>query len=247
MRKLQIVMPMAGAGSRFAQAGFSLPKPLIPVDGMAMFRVALSSLNGIKADKIFCFVIRHENIDQQLDKLIKEALPEAQIIVIPELTRGAVETAAAALPQLDLQAGLIVMDCDLWFSSQSYNQMVQDSLSGKSEIAGGLLTFDADNPHYSYAKFGADNIVTDVAEKKVISNRAITGAYFFASTQIFSDAAKQLLSRPISDKMPEYYLSLLYNILINEGKTIQAASVDEFASFGTPEELADHQKAHTKH
>lgn len=234
---------MAGLGSRFAKAGFATPKPLIEVDGEAMFRKALSSVQGIKADKSFLFVIRQEHVDtQKLDRLILSALPEAKIIVLPEMTRGAAETALAAREQLDPAAGLIIMDCDLWFNSASYNEMVQSSVNGTSNIAGGLLTFKADNPRYSYAKFGHDGIVTETAEKRVISENAITGAYFFATAKEFTDSCDQLLKQPLSDTMPEYYISFLYNILINEGKKIQAATVDKFASFGTPEELADYQK-----
>jgi dTDP-glucose pyrophosphorylase len=207
-----------------------------------MFRKALTSVGGIAANKRFYFVIRQQHVDEeQLDSLIKDALPEAKIIVLPEMTRGAAETALTAAPQLNSEDGLIIMDCDLWFQSASYNHMVEASLEDSSDIAGGLLTFTADNPRYSYAKFGDDNIVTETAEKQVISNHAITGAYFFARAQEFIDSAKTLIEQPVGDKMPEYYLSLLYNILIHDGKKIQAATVDEYASFGTPEELTEYQ------
>ncbi len=242
MRNLQVLMPMAGLGSRFANAGFELPKPLIPVDNMPMFHKALSSIENIKADKSFYFVIRQQHVEEQgLDQLIKEALSEANIVILPEMTRGAAETALAAAPQLNPNDGLIIMDCDLWFQSADYNHMVENCLADKDNISGGLLTFTANNPRYSYAKFGNDNIVTETAEKQVISDHAITGAYFFATAREFIDAANQLLAQPVNDKMPEYYLSLLYNILINDGKKIKAATVDEFASFGTPEELAAYQ------
>ncbi|PJE65225.1 hypothetical protein COU91_02835 [Candidatus Saccharibacteria bacterium CG10_big_fil_rev_8_21_14_0_10_47_8] len=130
------------------------------------------------------------------------------------------------------------MDCDLWFSSESYNKMVEDSLNGKSDIDGGLLTFTATNPRYSFAQIGPNDMVVKTAEKVAISNHAITGAFFFAKAQDFFDSAAELLKRPIDEKTPEYYLSLLYNILIDDGKKIQAAYVDEYASFGTPQELA---------
>lgn len=231
-------MPLGGLGSRFAKAGFDLPKPLIEVDGKAMFLKALDSIAEIDVKKSYYFVIRQEQVEsQKLDTLIKTALPEANVIVIPEITRGAAETALAAKDALSAHDGLIVMDCDLWFKSASYNKMVQNSLTEVSDISGGLLTFEVSDPRYSYAEIGDDNIVARTAEKKVISNHAITGAYFFSHAQEFFDSSAELLTRPIDDEMPEYYLSLLYNILINEGKKIHAAFVDEFASFGTPEEL----------
>ena len=243
MKTLQVLMPMGGLGSRFTKAGFEVPKPLIEVDGMPMFLKAYSSLNRLSVNKTLHFVIRQESVDeQQLDTRIASALPEAKITIIPELTRGAAETALAARDSLSPNDPLIVMDCDLYFQSESYNQLVQSVLDGSSDATGGLLTFTADNPRYSYAQFGSDNVVTKTAEKNPISENAITGAYFFATAAEFIHATETLMQKPISPEMPEYYMSLLYNILIDEGKKIIATFVDEFASFGTPEELEAYQK-----
>jgi len=232
-------MLLAGLGSRFSKAGYKIPKPLIEIDGQPMFMKALSSIENIDANKSFHFVIRQEHVDsQQLDKLIKGKLPKAHIIIIPEMTRGAAETALIGARSLAANNGLIVMDCDLWFQSESYNTMVQESLEDKTAISGGVLTFTAEDARYSYAKFGSNGIVTQTAEKQVISNHAITGAYYFGRVSDFVFAAETLLIQPLGEKMPEYYMSLLYNILIDERKQVKAAVVDKYASFGTPEELA---------
>ncbi len=243
MRPLAILMPMAGLGSRFVKAGYTTPKPLIEVDRMPMFLKALSSIDDITTTKNYHFVIRQEHVDtQQLDILIKNALPDAKITVLPKMTDGSAETAYAGAKFIPDNNGLIVMDCDLWFQSKSYNNMVAASLSGASDIAGGLITFESDNPRYSYARLDKNNMVIETAEKRVISNHAITGAYFFARADIFTEAAQNLLSHPVSNTMPEYYLSLLYNIILDEGKKIQASFVDEYVSFGTPEEFDDYKK-----
>jgi NDP-sugar pyrophosphorylase family protein len=234
-------MPMAGRGSRFANAGFTTPKPLIEVDGQPMFLKALSSLDDVKATKHHTVIIRkqHDEI-YNLTSLLRQALPSVNVVVTDEEPIGATADALRSRDFLKPDEGVIVMDCDLWFHSVGYNTMVEDSLSSNSDIAGGLLTFEADDPRYSYAKFGPDGIVTETAEKRVISNRAITGAYYFATAELFTNAAEQLLQQTLSPFTPEYYLSLLYNILIDEGERIQATSVDEFASFGTPEELSQY-------
>lgn len=248
MKRLQILMPMGGLGSRFADAGYTTPKPLIPVDGVAMFQKAISSLDSLKIPKDYYFVIRQEHVEnQQLDTLIKQVLPEANVIVIPSLTRGAAETALAAENALNPNDGLIIMDCDLWFKSDGYEKMVHQSLEGLSDITGGLLTFTADNPRYSYAEINNDGYVMRTAEKQVISQYAITGAYFFSNAQAFIDVAHKLLRTPISQTMPEYYISNLYNILIANGKKVKAATIDQFASFGTPEELTLYKQAKNNH
>lgn len=238
-------MPMAGRGSRFAKAGVKTPKPLIIVDGQQMYLKALSSLDNIQADKKLTVVIRAEH-DQEhnLSDGLRQTFPGVNIAVSDDEPTGAVVDALRAEPFLQADEAVILLDCDLWFSSASYNKMVEDRLNGQTDINGGLLTFAADNPRYSYAKINSDNIVTETAEKRVISDHAITGAYFFASKAEFVDSAHKLLKQPLSETMPEYYISFLYNILIDEGKKIQAAFVDEFASFGTPEELASYNANH---
>lgn len=241
MRNLQILMPMGGLGSRFSEAEYTTPKPIIPVDGVPMFKKALSSINEIDVPKTYLFVIRQENVDKdKLDEQILDAEPTAKVIVIPEPTKGASETAYKAKDLLMDDDGLIVMDCDLWFSSKGYVDAVLDSLSGKSDIDGALLTFKSDKPRYSYALTDGNNIVNKTAEKKVISNRAITGAYYFSEAKKFKNACEELFKLPLNESFKEYYISSLYNIMISKGYKIIAVNVDEYESFGTPEELNDY-------
>jgi dTDP-glucose pyrophosphorylase len=119
--------------------------------------------------------------------------------------------------------------------------MVEDCLTGKTQVDGGVITFEADNPRYSYAEIGDNDMVTRTAEKQAISTHAMTGAYFFATAKTYNDAAEELLKQPLTDEMPEYYISFVYGLLLKRGAKIQAAYVDEFASFGTPEELAAYE------
>jgi UDP-N-acetylglucosamine diphosphorylase / glucose-1-phosphate thymidylyltransferase / UDP-N-acetylgalactosamine diphosphorylase / glucosamine-1-phosphate N-acetyltransferase / galactosamine-1-phosphate N-acetyltransferase len=243
MRDLHIILAMAGRGSRFASAGFTTPKPLIKVDGQPMFKKALSSLDDIQAKKHYTIIIRAEHDKEyNLAALLKQQLPEANVVASDEPPTGALRDAYRAKPHLKPDEGIVLLDCDLWFHSQPYYQMVQDSLSGTSDIAGGLLTFEANNPRYSYAEVDKNWMVTRTAEKEVISNRAITGAYYIANTQTFIKAADELLAQPLTDKMPEYYISHIYNVLLKQGSKIKATPVEQFASFGTPEELAANEE-----
>lgn len=243
MRGLHIILAMAGRGSRFAKAGFTTPKPLIEVDGMPMFKKALSSLDGVKAKKRYTIIIRGEHErEHNLTKLLQEVLPEANVVITDEEPTGALRDAYRAKPHLKPDEGIVILDCDLWFSSQPYYDMLQDSLNGKNDIVGGLLTFETHDPRYSFAEINDNWMVKRTAEKEAISDRAITGAYYIANGDIFSQAADALLTQPLTDKMPEYYVSHIYNILLKKGK-VQATPVEGFASFGTPEELAAYEEA----
>ena len=238
MRKLHIVMPMGGLGSRFSDAGFTLPKPLIPVCGIPMFMKAITSVDEINAEKRITAIIRQEHQQSfHLADHLRAYLPSCSIIIIPELTRGALETAAAAEPEIENEAGILLLDCDLWFRSNQYNHLVESSLDGAPESYDGVLTyFHSKNPRYSYAKL-SDNQVVETAEKRQISTNALVGAYFFRNKKMFFDTARRELQKTLPEGSDEYYSAPLYNRLIKQGFRIGAASIDEYYSFGTPQEL----------
>lgn len=239
MRHLHIVMPMAGEGSRFARAGWTTPKPLIELNGQPLFQHAISSVaaDGIKMK--YSFIVRHEHIEKyNIDKGIKSFLPEASIFSVMKTTRGAVETCLMAESAIADDDAVIVMDCDLEFRSQKFIEILKEILAQSVDEANGgaLVSFESNEPRYSYAALGVDGYVTRTAEKEVISNHALCGAYFFATGKRFKQIAHQLLSEP-EFKKPEYYVSLLYNYLLADGEKVRLAPMEEYYSYGTPEEL----------
>jgi dTDP-glucose pyrophosphorylase len=229
-------MPMGGLGQRFRDQGYETPKPLIQVEGRAMFLKALESFEDLDVPKSYIFVIRaDQNQEYNLAKKITSLLPEAKVNILDHNTQGAVETCLIAEKDIKPDCPIIIMDCDFRFSSKEYNSKVVSAIN-HGEPDGILLCFPSDNPRYSYAKLKNQNVV-ETAEKKVISSNAIAGAYYFNKASSFLDSAHKLLKIPISENMKEYYLSLIYNILIKQDKSITIARIDDFNSFGTPEEL----------
>ena len=108
------------------------------------------------------------------------------------------------------------------------------------EANGGvLISFESDQPKYSYAEVGEDGYVMRTAEKEVISSHALCGAYFFSTGRRFKEIAHQLLNEP-EFKKPEYYVSLLYNYMLAAGEKVQLAPMEEYYSYGTPEELSQY-------
>lgn len=239
MRALHIVMPMAGEGSRFAQAGWTTPKPLIELRGVPLFQRAIGSVAIEGVDMKYSFIVRQEHIDSQhIDKLITDILPEARIFSVLKTTRGAVETCLVAESAIDDEDAVVVMDCDLEFRSVRYNELVKQALSVPATEAdgGALVSFESDNPRYSYAEVDETGRVLRTAEKEPISNHALCGAYFFGSGKDFKRIAHQLLDDGTHGKA-EFYVSLLYNYLLAEGKVVRLATMEEYYSYGTPEEL----------
>ncbi len=244
MRPLHIIMPMAGEGSRFAKAGWTTPKPLIELQGVPLFQRAIGSVAIDGVDMKYSLIVRQEHIDNQhIDVLIKELLPEARVFSVLKTTRGAVETCLVAEEAIDDEDAVVVMDCDLEFRSTRYNELVSDALSVSADQAdgGALVSFESNNPRYSYAQIDADGRVLRTAEKEPISNHALCGAYFFGSGKDFKRIAHQLLEDGTRGKA-EFYVSLLYNYLLEEGRTVRLASMEEYYSYGTPEELLTYSR-----
>ena len=239
MRVLHIVMPMAGEGSRFLKEGWTTPKPLIELNGQPLFKHAISSVTDKDIQMKYSFIVRQEHIDKyQIDKGIRSFLPEANLFSVVKTTRGAVETCLIAENAIADDDAVIVMDCDLEFRSKKFMEIIKQILNKPIEEAtgGALVSFESNEPRYSYAALGEDGFVARTAEKEVISNHALCGAYFFASGRRFKQIAHLLLAEPAFTK-PEYYVSLLFNYLLKDGEKVWLAPMEEYYSYGTPEEL----------
>ena len=239
MRCLHIIMPMAGEGSRFLKEGWTTPKPLIEIHGVPLFKRAIGSVDVESAPMKYSFIVRKEHIDKyHIDEQIKAILPEANVFYVEKTTRGAVETCLMAESVIDDADGIVVMDCDLEFRSKGYTEGIKSILQKPIEQANGgmLVSFESNEPRYSYAEVDENMIVKRTTEKEVISNHALCGAYFFSTGKGFLAAAHRLLNEPVFTK-PEFYVSLLYNYLLANGETVKLATMEDYRSYGTPEEL----------
>ena len=239
MRPLHIIMPMAGEGSRFLKEGWTTPKPLIKLKGVPLFIRAIGSVVVDGAPIKYSFIVRKEHIyTYHIDQQIKAILPDANVFYVEKTTRGAVETCLIAETTIADEDSIVVMDCDLEFRSKGYIQGIKHILEQPIEnVNGGMLvSFESTEPRYSYAEVNDNMIVKRTAEKEVISNHALCGAYFFSSANGFLKAAHRLLNEPVFTK-PEYYVSLLYNYLLADGEIVRLATMEEYYSYGTPEEL----------
>jgi NDP-sugar pyrophosphorylase family protein len=230
-----ILMPMAGAGQRFRDAGEMRPKPLVPVLGVPMFHLAVQSLRRHFAEApVICVVqTRHER-EAGLASRLRAALPGVLVAFVPELTGGALETCLAAEEQVeDRTAPLVVMDCDLTFSAAAYCRR----LDAMADTSGLLLSSRSHLPRYSYAAV-EDGRVLRTAEKDPISDRALIGAYGFAPANLFFRVARTVVARNQRAGGGEFYVYTAFNALIAEDLTVRLEDADAYWSFGTPEEHA---------
>ncbi|PLW79486.1 glycosyl transferase family 2 [Candidatus Woesearchaeota archaeon] len=231
--KINIVIPIAGRGSRFSKVGFELPKPLIDVKGKPMTYWAVKSFENLeKFDIDYVFVVLQEHVDNyNIDEEIKKILPgkKVTIISIPEVTRGQSETCLKAEKYIDNDERLIIYNGDTYSVSNLEPEINND------EIEGIIPCFQSEDPRYSYAKLNNKSYVEEVAEKKAISTNASSGLYYFRYGKDFVKAAKAAINNNITHNN-EYYVGPLYNALIKEGKKIKICDIKSNWVLGTPEE-----------
>jgi NDP-sugar pyrophosphorylase family protein len=238
---LQVLMPMGGLGTRFRKVGVITPKPLIEVDGVPMFQRALGSFAPWTGGKSVTVVVREDN-DREfgLARRVVAAEPVADVVLLGHDTRGAVETCLQARDRLDPDQPLVIMDCDIAFDSPEYFRALEQAVR-RGDRDGLLLSFRSTEPRYSFAEVDGEGLVVRTAEKRAISSNALMGVYSFTSARVFLDAADRLMARQIDAAMPEYYVSLVFNELIDAGRRVGLVHGD-FYCFGTPEELAEYQR-----
>jgi len=230
-KNMNILIPMAGAGSRFEKAGYTFPKPLIEVNGKPMIQVVLENLN-IEAHYIFIVQKAHYE-KYNLQYLLNLLAPGCDIVQVDGLTAGAACTTLLARNYIDNDAPLVIANSDQFVDWDSNQCLYAFSADG---IDAGILTFEASHPKWSYARLDADGFVAEVAEKKVISNHATVGIYYWKKGSDYVRNALRMIEA--EDKTNgEYYVCPVFNYAIQEGKKIRVKDVSGMWGLGTPEDL----------
>jgi dTDP-glucose pyrophosphorylase len=229
--KMKVLIPMAGAGSRFAQAGYSFPKPLIEVEGKPMIQAVVENLN-IDAEHIF--VVQKGHYEQyNLKHLLNLISPDCKIIQVDKMTQGAACTALLAKKYIDVDEPLLFANSDQyldWNSNEFMYSMLAD------EVDGGILTFTATHPKWSFARLGDDGFVREVAEKKPISDIATCGIYYWRKGSDFVKYAEQMIQKDVRINN-EFYVCPVFNEAIQDSKKIKTFHIEKMWGLGTPEDL----------
>ena len=236
--KVHYIMPMAGRGSRFHKEGYDFPKPLIKIYGKPFFYWATQSVRKYVDLASLDFVVLKEHIEKyDIHTEIKKYFPEAEIHVLPDVTEGAVITCMKGVEDICDDSPIIFNDCDHLFKCSRFNEFCNNQYD--NSIDGILLTFDSNEDKYSFVEKDAEGRVLRTAEKEVISNEAICGCYYFRNKELFIQSAEEYLTRC---NYSEYFMSGVYNILIEKKLCVKSMLTDFHVSFGVPEEYEAAQK-----
>jgi dTDP-glucose pyrophosphorylase len=224
---MNILIPMAGLGQRFSQAGYKNPKPLIDVNGKAMIQLVVENL-GLMGTYIFLVQKTHYEM-YDLGKFLNTIAPNCKIIQVDGITEGATCTTLLAKHLISNDEPLLISNSDQFIEWDG-------SLDEFFEYDGGILTFQDTQTKWSYARIDSNGIVKEVAEKNPISTNATVGIYFWKKGSDYVKYAEQMISKNIRVNN-EFYICPVYNEAILDQKIITSKMVNKMWGLGTPEDL----------
>ena len=230
-KNMNVLVPMAGAGSRFQKVGYTFPKPLIDVNGMPMIQRVVNNLN---IDANYIFVVQKQHREQyHLDTMFKLFVPNFTVIETDGVTEGAACTTLLAKEHINNDLPLLMANADqlIEWNSNEFMYKMQEQQSD-----GCIITFTSAHPMFSFAKSDENGIVTEVAEKNPISNQATTGHYYWTKGSDYVKYAEQMITKNTRVNN-EFYVCPVYNEAIQDGKTIRTFHIEKMWSLGTPEDL----------
>lgn len=229
--KMNVLIPMAGAGSRFEQAGYTFPKPLIDVDGKPMIQRVVENLN---IDARHIFIVQKEHYEKySLKHTLNLISPNCEIVQVEGITEGAACTTLLAKEFINNNEPLVLANSDQYVQWDS-NQFMYSSMA--DDIDASILTFHSTHPKWSYAKLNDDGFVIEVAEKKPISEHATVGIYFWKKGSDYVNCAERMIEKNIRVNN-EFYVCPVYNEAILDGARVKTFHIEKMWGLGTPEDL----------
>jgi dTDP-glucose pyrophosphorylase len=241
MKTINVVIPMAGLGSRFAIDGYALPKPFIDVKGQPMIMNVLDNLN-IKNAK-YILIIRQEHFFKYMSIVDKiKCLYNVEFVLIDNITEGSACTVLFSKNIINNESPLLIANSDQIIDID-INNFIDDAIVKNSD--GSILTFveKSEDSKWSYIKLNDSGIVIQTKEKKAISNIATVGIYYFKKGSDFVDSALDMILN-MDKTNGEYYTCPVYNYLIKNNKLITYFNIekDQMHGIGTPEDLNNYLK-----
>ena len=229
--KLNVLIPMAGAGRRFATAGYTFPKPLIDVEGKPMIQLVVENLN---IDANYIYVVQKSHREKfNLDTLLNLITPNCTIVEVDGVTEGAACTALLAKEFIDNGNPLFFANSDQfveWDSNEFFYKM------NENDCDGGIPVFRSTHPKWSFAKLDEDGFVTEVQEKNPISDLATIGFYYWKQGSDFVKYSEEMIEQEIRVN-GEFYVCPVYNNAIKGGLKVRTFDTPKMWGLGTPEDL----------
>lgn len=239
-KKINLLIPMAGEGSRFKINGYENPKPLIEVNGTPMIEYAINSIDIKEANHVF--VIRKysdENHTKNLRELLNRISPECKIVETNTLTRGSAETCMLAKKYIDNDDELMIANCDQFLSWDSRKFI--EFVDANKNLDSIVVTYKSSDPKNSFAKLGKSGLVAKIAEKNPISDTALIGVHYWRKGKDFVSSTRKMINDNCMEN-GEFYVAPTLNYLIESKMQVGIYHLadNEYQSLGTPNDLRLH-------
>lgn len=236
-KMIHIVVPMAGGGAKFKEAGYAFPKPLIDIHGKTMIDVVVRNLKPSVSHR-FIFICQRDHYEKyDLHNVFKNATNnQFDVVLVGGKTEGAACTVLLATQYINNDQELIIANADQYIIG-GIDVFLKNAQKKKSD--GLIMTFEASHPKWSYVRTNKKGQVLEVAEKIVISNHATVGVYYFKKGSDFVRGAEAMIHKNIRNNN-EFYVCPVYNELLLEGKEIFVDEIlgSKMYGLGTPEEVS---------
>lgn len=232
---LNIVVPMAGRGQRFVDAGYSLPKPLIPVHGTPMIKLVIDNLRPGSPHRFHFLIQKEHDATYNLSGSLQNWAPGCSITSVDGITEGAACTVLLARDLINNDDPLMIANCDQYIDAD-----INAYLAALADATGLIMTMWADDPKWSFVRRNKDGHVVQVVEKEVVSNEATVGIYNFRRGRDFLRAADTMIAANYRVN-GEFYVAPAYDTLITEGGRIECFDIGSVGKgmhgIGTPADL----------
>jgi NDP-sugar pyrophosphorylase family protein len=242
---MQIVIPMAGSGARFVRAGYKALKPLIEVDGMPMIEHVVRMFPG---ERDFLFICSQNHLEETpLRSVLERLVPDACIVAIEPHKLGPVHTALSAIDFIKDDKPVILNYCDFsvhWDYADFKHRMK------RLDCAGCITAYRGFHPHslganlYAYMR-ERNNCLIEIQEKQCFTDQrmneyASSGTYYFRSGALLKHYFRRAGERNLQTN-GEYYASMPYNLMVEDGLDVYIYELEHFLQWGTPEDLEEYQ------
>jgi len=235
---MNILIPMAGEGTRFPRDTYKIPKPLIDIHGTPMIQKAIESL-GLPGT--YHFVIRKDSYYDQVCSLLHKILLDPKIISVEETTEGPASSCLLFKNYIDTEEELVIANCDqiMWWDSDLFLTVAR-----YYKYDGMVVTYTTDTPKNSYAEVDREGFVKRIAEKEVISDISLNGIHYWRKGKYFVQSAENMIK--YNDRAPngEFYVGPSYNHMIQKGLRVGIYHIPNFQHnpVGVPEDLERFKK-----
>ena len=238
---MKVIIPMAGLGDRFITKGYADPKPLIKVNGKQIIEYILEMFPN-ENDYIFICNETHIN-NTNMSNILYSLKPNCKIVTIPQHKKGPVFTVKSVFDLINDDDEIIISYCD-----NPYLWNIEDFKThiNKNKLDGCILTHTGFHPHTlsdTKMAFIKENngVVEEIKEKESYTDtpeneHASTGVYYFKKGSYIKKYFKELMDKDLNYN-GEYYVTLVYNLLVNDNKKVGYYDTEFVTVFGTPEEI----------